>query len=355
MPSIKRPKPTHKMALNLDKLAKPIRTVPSSVGDIFLYRLRNSDCEGLSAIAGSTSTERVRGFLPRVASLVHVKSFNEDRPPLSDAAIRQLSDTEVEELASQYAASLLHPPCKDAERPQPKRQETEADSSFLERLLQHEVAERSLQMQKLSERLISPTTSIFDQVRKSTSKLGTTVGAFDRLYESQNQADSPRVLAIEHINSMTEQFARQSRERAEELEMVRLTGKMTAESAEILRSLAEAATTLLVQMDQRDIKADRVTRRQITIAVWSVGVSAALALLALVISTFSYLQDRNNNESEDRLRSELMNLVMEGNQQRASDKFKVQQLETELDKLKVQKSAVRPEAALPDKAISVPR
>jgi hypothetical protein len=343
------------MALNLDKLDKPIRTVHSSVGDIFLYRLRTSDYEGLAAIAGSTSTNRVRSFLPRVASLVQVKSFNEDRPPLSDAAIRQLSDTEVEELASQYAASLLHPPRKDAERPQPERQEAEAASSFLERLLQNEVAEQSLQMQKLRESVTSSTTSMFDQVRKSTSKLGTTVGAFDRLYESQNQVESLLVPTLDHTNAITKQYERQARERAEELQMVRLSGKMTAESAETYRSLAEATTTLLEQMDQRDRKSDRVTNRQITIAVWSVGVSAALALLALVISTFSYLQDQNSNKSEDKWQSELMNLVRETNQQRASEKFKVQQLETELEKLKVQNSAVRPEAALPAKTCSAVR
>jgi len=353
--NIKRPKPTHKMTLNLDTLAKPIRTVPSSIGDIFLYRLRESDCEGLVAIAGSTSTERARSFLSRVASLVQVKSFNEDRPPLSDAAIRQLSDIEVEELASQYATTLLHPPRRDAERPQPERQEAEAASSFLERLLQYEAIESSLQMQKLREKIISSNTSIFDQVRKSTSKLGTTVGEFDRLYESQNQADSFRVPTLEHINAITEPIRRQSRERAEELQMMRLTGKMTAESAETLRSLAEAATTLLEQMDKRDRETDRATRQQITIAVWSVVISAGLAFLALVISTFSYLQDRNNNKSEDRWQSELMNLAKESNQQRLSGKLKVQQLETELEKLKVQKSAVRPEAALPAKARSEAR
>lgn len=343
------------MTLNLDTLAKPIRTVPSSIGEIFLYRLRESDCEGLAVMAGSTSTERARSFLPRVASLVQVKSFNEDRPPLSDAAIRQLSDTEVEDLASQYATTLLHPPRTDAERPQPERQEAEAASSFLVRLLQHEVIESSLQMQKLCEKIISSTTSIFDQVRKSTSKLGTTVGAFDRLYESQNQADSLRVPTLEHINAMTESIGRQSRERAEELQMVRLTGKMTAESADTLRSLADAATTLLEQMDERDRETDRATRRQISIAVWSVGVSAVLSLLALMLSFFSYLQDRNNNKSEDKWQSELINLVKNGNQQRASEKFKVQQLEMELEKLRVLKSAVRPEAAFPAKARSAAR
>ena len=154
---------------------------------------------------------------------------------------------------------------------------------------------------------------------------------------------------------MAEQFSRQARERAEELQMVRLTGKMTAESAETLKSLAEAATTLLEQLDQRDRKNDGVTRRQITIAVWSVGVSAALALLALVMSAFSYLQDRNNGESEGKWQTELLNLVKESNQQRESQKLKVQQLEAELEKIELQMSAVRPEADLRAKASSATR
>ena len=49
---------------------------------------------------------------------------------------------------------------------------------------------------------------------------------------------------------------------------------MTAESAKTLKDLAEAATTLMEQMDERDRRTDQSTRKQITIAVWSVVASA---------------------------------------------------------------------------------
>lgn len=342
------------MAMDLNKLVEPEKAVPSSIGDIYLYRLRTSDYEGLAALAGSTSTDRIRSLLPFVASLVHVKSFKEERPPLSDAEIKKLSDIEVEELASQYAASLLHPPSKESGSTQPEQQEDEAASTFLERLLQHELAEFSLLERKLREKITS-SNSIFEKVRENALKLSSTVGAFDRLFKSQNQVDSLSSQSFDRTNAMTEQFERQARERAEELQMVRLTGKMTAESAETLRSLAEAATTLLEQMDQRDKKNDRDTSRQITIAVRSVVISAVLALLALIISAFSYLQDRNNNEAEDGLKSELMNFVKETNQQRALVKLKIQQLETELEKLKVNKNNIRPEVVLPAKPSSAAR
>jgi hypothetical protein len=88
--------------------------------------------------------------------------------------------------------------------------------------------------------------------------------------------------------------------------MVRLTGKMTAESAKTLKDLAEAATVLLEQLDARDEKAEKSTRKQITIAVWSVGISAVLALFALVVSGLSYYQDKANNAGGDKWQAEML-------------------------------------------------
>ena len=97
--------------------------------------------------------------------------------------------------------------------------------------------------------------------------------------------------------------------------LARLTGQMTAESAKTLKDLAEAATTLMEQFDERDRKTDKSTRKQITIAVWSVGISAVLALLALIVSGFAYLQDRDNGVSGDQWQAKLLTAIEQGNQQ----------------------------------------
>ena len=117
---------------------------------------------------------------------------------------------------------------------------------------------------------------------------------------------------------MVEQARERAEERAEEMALARLTGQMTAESAKTLKDLAEAATTLMEQFDERDRKTDKSTRKQITIAVWSVGISAVLALLALIVSGFAYIQDRDNSSSGDQWQAKLVTAIEQGNQQRAA-------------------------------------
>jgi len=116
---------------------------------------------------------------------------------------------------------------------------------------------------------------------------------------------------------MAEQARERAEERAEEMALARLTGQMTAESAKTLKDLAEAATTLMEQFDERDRKSDKSTRKQITIAVWSVGISAVLALLALIVSGFAYVQDRDNSSSGDQWQVKLLTAIEQGNQQRS--------------------------------------
>ena len=93
---------------------------------------------------------------------------------------------------------------------------------------------------------------------------------------------------------------------------------MTAESAKTLKDLAEAATTLMEQMDERDRRTDQSTRKQITIAVWSVGISAVLALFALIVSGFAYVQDRDSSSSEEQWQVKLLAAVEQGNRQRSA-------------------------------------
>ncbi len=141
-----------------------------------------------------------------------------------------------------------------------------ADPTYVDRLLKKELEEHANDMRRMREKMLASTGSIFDQVRKSSSALGSTLTEFERLTKRSAHVEihAPN---MDHFHAMNEQFARQARERAEELEMVRLTGKMTADSAKTLKDLAEAATVLLERLDERDEKADKSTRTQINIAV----------------------------------------------------------------------------------------
>lgn len=273
-----------------------------------------SDIGVLERLPETEPLARIRAFLPCIASQVETKKFTEERQPLSLVDVSRLSDTEIEIIADAYSTAVLRGSSVEAAE-KLLRQSNEDATTYLNRLLKHEVEDHVHQQRKMRDKMLSSTSSLFDQVRKSATTLGSTLSAFEQLKKEKKPVEihAPN---MNYLHAMNEHFARQARERAEELEMVRLTGKMTAESAKTLKDLAEAATVLLEQLDERDKKADKSTRHQITITVWSVGVSAVLALLALIVSGLAYYQDKINNESGDRWQSELISAVRDGRQQR---------------------------------------
>ena len=156
---------------------------------------------------------------------------------------------------------------------------------------------------------------------------------------------------MDHFDAINEHHARLARERAEELEMVRLTGKMTAESAQTLKDLAEASTVLLERLDERDQQADLSTRKQIKIAVWSVGISAVIAVFALIVSGLAYFQDKTNNAAGERWQSELIAAVRDGSSQRDAAVKEAQRLRDQVAEIeaKIARIESTQTAALPGK------
>lgn len=326
-----------KKVLNLDLLFGPVKHVPTSIGTLHLYGLRVSDMSAFASLSGSDAISRIRSFLPYIASLTEAEGFKDERPPLTTEEVDRLSVVEVENAAEAYTEMLLRGPRikDDEDAAKPERESGEPATSYLDRLLKHEAEEQSQQLRKMREKMLGSTSSIFDHVRKSSSSLGSTLSEFHKLASSATPAEL-HVPRTDHFHALQEHAARQARERAEELEMVRLTGKMTAESAQTLRDLAEAATVLLEQMDERDKKADKSTRKQVTIAVWSVAISAALALLALIVSGLAYYQDKDNNAAGDKWQSALIEAVRDGNRKRVAAEEEAERLRDKIAKLEAQ-------------------
>ena len=342
--------------LNLDLLVGPVTSVPTSVGTVHLYGLRASDYEVLERLTEAEPSARFRALLPCVASLVETKSFKEERQPIPPEEVDRFTDSDLDALADAYAATMqrrvrAHGGAQEGPL---QRDPGEASTAYMDRVLKHEVQAQIDEVRKMREKMLASTSRIFDQVRRSSSALGSTLSAFEQLSKRAAPVEI-RAPNMDHIHAMNEQIARQARERAEELEMVRLTGKMTAESAKTLKDLAEAATVLLEQLDARDKKADRFTRKQITIAVWSVGISAVLALFALIFSGLSYLQDKTNNAALDRWQSELMAAVRDGSSQRDVAVKEAQRLRGQLAELeaKIARIESTQAATLPGKRTDV--
>ena len=296
-----------KKGLNLSIAMEHLAVVDTSIGRVFLFPLRVSDTIEYAKLPDVPSIQRIRCYLPSIASLSADNSVDHKRLAITADQVGQLSDDEIEALAEAYASSSEFRETEeetDAKTPV-SREPGETATAYLDRLLRYVVDEREKRSRKIMESVVGSSQSVFDQVRKSSLALGSTLGEYARLSNRSSQPESlaPRVGVMHSLN---DQFARQARERAEELEMVKLIGKMTAESAQTLKDLAEAATNLLEQLDERDKKSDKTTRTQISIAVWSVGVSAVLALFALIVSGFAYYQDKNSNGSSDQWQTEVL-------------------------------------------------
>ena len=308
-------KKSKKKGLDISVLLGPWAHAPTEIGEIYLFPLRVSDLIDYEKIEESEPAIRVRKFLPFIASLSADNSLANGRFSLSPAEVEQISDQSLEVLAAAYSSAAVKSDISEDEaRGETLRENNESSVQFMDRLIRMQIELQAEQSRKIRGQLTGVTSSLFDQVRRSSMGLGSTLSAFEKLTKSDPMTEV-RSANLDHVRSMNEQFARQSKERAEELEMVRLTSRMTAQSAQTLKDLADAATILLEQLDARDKKSDSSTRAQINIAVWSVGISAVIALLALVISGFAYFQDKANIEGGDKWQSELIAAVRGGNQQ----------------------------------------
>lgn len=326
--------PSKRNVLNLDLLIGPKATAQTSIGTVYLYSLRASDISEFRKLRADDPAERVREFLPCIASLSERSSFKEEREPLPSELAAQLTEADLDALATAYASpTVLGAARADSKEERfPPRQNGETAAAFLDRVLQQDIKDQSDELKKSREKILASGSSIFDQVRQSSSALGSTLTEFERL---TNRSAPVEIHApnMDHIHAMNEGFARQARERAEELEMVRLTGKMTAESAKTLKDLAEAATILLERLDERDGKADLDTRKQLRIAVGSVIVSAVLALIALVYSGASYYQDKANNAEGDKWQKKVLSELADGNQHQNSIALENKQLKSNMEEL----------------------
>ncbi len=313
-----------KKSLKLLLRSSPIAEVESSIGCIYLYPLRIRDLTDFEKLEPVESIDQVRNFLPSIGSLTVESDEAPERIPLDQEITKSLSDDEVEQIAEAYVQSPEWQKVEEGAKDHKPvvRENGETASAYLIRSVRDKVEHQRQSTKQLHEKTFGSSRSLFDQVRKSTSALDSTLSE----YEQFTKFEKPSPLDIQPIRTdhfdavsrhIVEQTQERAKERAEEMELARLTGQMTAKSANTLKDLAEVATTLMEQFDARDRKTDKSTRKQITIAVWSVGISAVLALVALIISVFAYLQDRDNSISGELWQSKLLTVIEQGNKQRS--------------------------------------
>lgn len=303
---------------------KPVAGVDTSIGKLYLFRLRDSDMRDFKTLSATDDVERMRAFLPCIASLFPDYGLKHERVGITPDQVSSLSEEDIDVVAESFASSNGVRFAREGgkNRTPIVRATDETATAYLCRLLHSEIEYEASQLKKLREQALGSTHGIFDQVRKASQALGDTRVEFERLARTRSIPASvfPSIetKSLEFNSQMVEHSARLARERAEDREMVRLTGQMTAQSAETLQELASAASTMLEKLDQRDEDAKRTTKVQLWIAVGSVIVSAVLALIALVVSIAAYNQDKENISSGDKWQASVLEELKAPNQKSSS-------------------------------------
>jgi hypothetical protein len=298
---------TEKTGFDISQLFKPIKTINFRDQKLHLYALNRSDIASLKALDPSEPQAWFVSLLDLTSSFDYDVKLKRERRGLTKEFLADLSETELESVADAYVQSVFLRRISH-EAKVLIRSEKESALEYLSKAVPAQIAESErltrAQFQTLTESLSTP----FKALSESHSRLLASVDSFERERAqrtlNEQVAQSSRIIA-----SQTEYSASVRNDRAKEIVAVERTADMTAKSALALGQLIETAGVFMQRFDSRSATADNDVRRQLTIALWGIGVSAILATIALGYSIAAYSQDRDNNRSNDKWQDEVTKLL----------------------------------------------
>lgn len=304
--------PTKNNGFDISNFLKHFSEIDTSIGKLYLFPCNSPELGAFNALPATEAAERIREFIPHIASLSPECGWHHKRVGISADKSSQLSAQEVEAIAEAYALSSALRFAREGgkERSPITRAADEAATTYLDRLMRSEVEEEEAKRSKMRDLFLGSEHGMFDQVWKASQALDESRQQFERL----TRISAPPTDALSSIDAssrrnsdqMVAQNVELMRQRSEDREMVRLTGKMTAQSAKTLQELAAAASILLGNLEKRDKDAKHTTKVQLWIAVGSVILSALLALGSLVVSYNAYDQDKGNISSGDKWQASVL-------------------------------------------------
>ena len=262
-----------KDGFDFSSFLKHVAEIDTPIGKLYLFPLRDSDLRTFNTLSASDFVERTRGFLPCIASQSADYGIKHERVGITPEQVSNLTNEAVEAIAEAYVTSNGVRSAREGgkNRKPIAREKAEPATAYLDKLIRSEIEEQANQVKRLRELALGSTHGIFDQVRKASQALGNTRLQFEQLAGASSIPEEPSTSnkhrSLELNNHMAEYSAKLARERSEDREMVRLTGQMTAQSAETLQELAAAASTMLAKLDLRDEEAKHTTKVQLWIAV----------------------------------------------------------------------------------------
>lgn len=287
--------------LNLDMFAKPMGSVETSQGTVYAYSPSIDNYKFYSDLSEETPENRAQKVLPILISMIARTSFSEDVTPIPLDIYSSLSEPDFNAIVDLFNTKLGAYKGKHNEKSGgvlESRRPEETALIFFDRILEAEITHQKNflinQRKMILESIESPAKKIFEQLNASTARLGSTLGSYDRLIgEQKREAHAFRTYKPEIHNELFEHQNRLNRERNEDRELAKITGQMTAQSAEMLKDLAESAESFLLRFDAKDEKTDKQVNFQLWLGVGSLIITALLALASLVVSIMAFNQDTN--------------------------------------------------------------
>lgn len=292
------------MGLSLDTLgAGPATKVESSQGVLYVYWPGPLTPKRYEEMASLPDEEKGMQLFDLLVSQVKRERRSEGEPtPLPQEVKDALTEDDLQLIADGLSSVLArywttvkdHSPTKPAQ----KRGDDESIYPYIARIVDEDFVEQAAHMREVVNRAMSSLGGgVSDAIKKmnlSSAKLKGTLIDFDRL----KQPIVPETSRIwnDGFGEMQERLAR---ERKEDRDRVRLTSQMTAESAQMLQQLVNAAGQFMARIAQRDIDDAKSVKTQVNIALGSLVASAILAASALYYAKASYDHDLSKDSSDD--------------------------------------------------------
>ena len=293
----------------------PVR-VETSIGMVSLFPQRFEDIGAFSKLPlDQPSSSRLRLYLPYIAARSDALSVDGEWPRIDEASSQHLRDEDLERIAEAYLSMSDRRQIAESDGAQANpivRADGESATAYLDRLLRadHERQMEDLKgtYESLRDRSGQPLSSALADVDRQASSLrdvatsamqGQGVAAQEHgaglvPNASPSSLEGNRPLLSSDAGIIEDDGLKRVHE--EELALTRSIGIVTTQSAILVASLSETATRFLREFSetlQESEEAARKSLRTVLVSVLIIGIFAAIAAAAAIVS---YLEERENRQ-----------------------------------------------------------
>jgi hypothetical protein len=301
------------MVLKLsDLLPKPIELKISS-GEVYLFPITLENITSYCANPNEPIGNRLRNFLPIFVSFSSTRNESNNIVGLSLDQAKLISEDELNYLSQSYLESnFLNFHFKNTLANLEIKNSTQSFSVYLDFVLN--------EISKQHEDIVKQRNQEFFNAVKKTY--------FDSTHDASRMVSE----SMKNIQILQQRERKQSDERAEELEIARITRDMSMQTSLMLQELTKAAEKMLLDLEKRSEKADESTRKSLRIGLNSLYTAIFFSGLALFVSLISYTQDESNNKSGDSWQVNVLKALSESNEEQKATNKELHNLRNDLKK-----------------------